>query len=150
VLARKCYAVAGWEQVDEEEAIQVSAFYGANNHRIENLFSAAFTFIFAVAFAVFHLLVWFARNVFPSRIESILWVSFSWVLFFVPVCALLCALLHRAGVTSKYVTFPLLVGLYIFVRIFLLVLAFVALRDLPPKALDKIQWPPFILFFMGN
>ena len=149
VLTRRCYAEAGWEHFNEEGAIRLPTFYGAKNRRINNLVSLAGAYIVSFALVIIHLFAWLMGSL-PSDIENFLWVVFTAALFFIPICALLCALLHRAGVTLKYVSFPLLLGLYIFVRIFLLVLAFVALRDLPPKALEKIRWPPFILYFTGN
>ena len=149
MLTKRCYAVAGWKQVDEEGRIRISTFYHAKDDQIGGKASMAVTFMNAFGFATFNLFTWSPRT-FPSRIESFLWLSFTGALFFIPICALLCALLHRAGITSRYVSFPLLLGLHVFVRSFLLVLAFAALRDLPPKALDKIQWPYFILIFIGN
>ena len=149
VLTRRSYAEAGWEHFNEEGAIRLPTFYGASNRKIGNLISVAGAYIVSVALGIIHLYAWLVGSL-PSVMENFLWVVFTGVLFFIPICALLCVLLHRAGVTLKYVSVPLLLGLYIFVRIFLLVLAFAALRDLPPKALEKMQWPPFMLIFMGN
>ena len=143
VLTRRCYAVAGWEQV-HEEGIQNPIFYGTKDHSFT---CTAVAFILCIGVAEFYLM---ASPTLSSCIESSLWVSFTGILVFLPVCALLCTLLHHSGVTPRYVSFPLLLGLYLFTRIFLLVLAFAALRNLPHNALDKIEWPPFILIFTGN
>jgi len=128
VLTR-CYAIAGWEQGGEEGAIRIPTFYGANNHEIFNLFTAFGMCMHALSFANSHLIAWFYGTAFPSHRESFLWVLFTGALFFIPICALLCALLHHAEVwvTPKHHSFPLLLGLYIFARFFLLVLAFAAL-----------------------
>lgn len=150
MLTKRCYAVAGWKQVDEEGRIRISTFYHAKGDQIIGLASMGIAFIISFFFAAIHLMAWYLQRVLLSRTESFLWLSFTGALFFLPVCAVLCALLHCAGVTPKYVSFPLLLGLYLFARVFLLVLAFAALRSLPHKALDKIQWPPFILIFIGN
>lgn len=115
MLTKRCYAVAGWKQVDEEGRIRISTFYPAKDDQIAGKASVAIAFITAFSFAIFHLYTWSPRTMFPSRIESFLWLSFNGALFFIPTCALLCALLHRAGITFRYVSFPLLLGLYIFV-----------------------------------
>ena len=151
MLTKRCYAVAGWKQVDEEGGIGIPTFYRAKgNHITSRPPYTSVAFMMSFCSATIHLIPWSSQRVLLSRTESFLWLFFTGALFFLPVCALLCALLHRAGVTPKYVSFPLLLGLYLFARVFLLVLAFAALRNLPHKALDKIQWPHFILIFIGN
>ena len=151
-LKRRFEAIIAWKQVVKEEATRVPTFYGAEI--ASNSFTQWSIVIFlAAAFAMVHALAAYLPK-FPTSIELKTWIYSTLVIAMVPSLFLYIypPLYHlRQGwptLTAKFT--PLLAGTYILARIILFVLGFTTLRGLPPQALNTIQWPNYILIFIGN
>jgi len=120
------------------------------------------SFSIAALFGAIHCAGWSSKILFSSHATSLLWRISStiitgsplvWILFAVFVYAFnesepgsfsekVYQILWMAFAILSILTIPL----YIISRIILLILAFVELQDLPPRALATIQWANFVPF----
>ncbi|KAF9445880.1 hypothetical protein P691DRAFT_805045 [Macrolepiota fuliginosa MF-IS2] len=125
--------------------------------------AAAFTAVTGMVFGGLHLIPW--KSTFPTRAESILWrVSALYITLNPIILSLVFGIIILAATYSHegnhrgvdnisaclYLIIPvfklvhLVTPLYIFARLFTLVIAFSALRALPPDAYKDISWNTFI------
>jgi hypothetical protein len=148
--------MAAWKQVVKEETTRtrVPTFYAADfvsGSRVPRIMIISFGF--SVLFAMVHLLAGMTST-FPTSTEQMVWLCLSLALLADTAFFGFIYLSHQGFKVpwpmqiSKLT--PLLAGIYILARITLFVLGFTTLRNLPPKALDTIHWPNFILIFIGN
>ena len=105
-----------------------------------------------VFFGAIHCIAW--GFPFPTHAELLMWrissVAITAVPFYMPLMFGLAAWLANINTDVKIIVvisffsfFPALI-LYIFARVFTLVLAFTSLRDLPHGAFDTVHWTTFI------
>ncbi|TFK61790.1 hypothetical protein BDN72DRAFT_849371, partial [Pluteus cervinus] len=140
------------------EATHVSTFYGMGIGEKYNLVERLSCFI-GVIFGAIHFLSW--HSTFPTRTELLLWRISSIVLVAQPALLLLSRLFNEiynrtpdgswresiAQVLFKFTgILSILVGPipYILARFCVLILAFLTLNHLPPRALDSITWTFYI------
>jgi hypothetical protein len=105
--------------------------------------------IMTLAFGGIHCIGW--SFTFPSSTEQTLWRVASLSITSLPIAILSLSVLeyviedklHFDG-SCEFVTFILLLFLYILGRLVLLVLPFLSLRSLPPAAFHVVQWTSFI------
>lgn len=147
VLTRRLHSIANFHQVVKEGSTRVPTFYGADNHFDTHWIWA---FAFSVVFAAIHISGWYSPATFPSKVEHLLWMAFTSAILLLPPALFLCLAIFYLMKVKETVASPLMAGIYILARIILLTLAFTTLRNLPAGALNKIQWPHFILIFTGN
>ena len=104
-----------------------------------------------VCFGAIHCIAWLFS--FPTRAELLIWRISSVAITAVPVYISLMGPLGfwlvnimDFGVADGIVAFTFFPAgiLYILARIFILVLAFTSLRELPPGAFDTVHWTTFI------
>ncbi|TFK61797.1 hypothetical protein BDN72DRAFT_777865 [Pluteus cervinus] len=122
------------------EATHVSTFYGLRIDEKVDLVGRLSCFI-GMIFGAIHFLSW--HSTFPTRTELLLWRISSIVLVSQP------ALLPLSPLFNQFYFFQILsffVGPipYILARFCILVLAFLTLNHLPPRALDSITWTFYI------
>jgi hypothetical protein len=107
--------------------------------------------IVGMAFGAIHFIAWW--HAFPSHAELILWRVSCIALVAVPLfSAIFCGSLavnvdNILGVALVFITMVLLVlsaWLYVVARVTTLVIAFTALRSLPPDTLLVVDWTTFI------
>ncbi|KIK51330.1 hypothetical protein GYMLUDRAFT_252174 [Collybiopsis luxurians FD-317 M1] len=108
----------------------------------------------AILFGAIHCAAW--TFVFPSTVERVLWRVASLVVTCAPLCFAFMAHLRELGdgylpdPWDKYLiglilVFGYVVGLaYISARVTLIVLPFLALRDLPAAAFENVAWTSVI------
>jgi hypothetical protein len=148
-------AVGGYDGEDDiiADEKRIPTFYpsmsiGWNSANTDSLLMISIASI-AVVFGAIHCIAW--PFPFPSDTERILWRVSSVVITSLPITAIpLLVLLGRIAGSWADVIRLVIVGLsvvYVISRIFLLVLAFLTLRALPPDAYRSVQWTALIPHF---
>ncbi|TFK60378.1 hypothetical protein BDN72DRAFT_965711 [Pluteus cervinus] len=137
------------------EPTHVSTFYGMelDSSRSDVSLMRSLSCVIGMVFGAAHFLSW--HSTFPTHTELLLWRISSIVLVVQPVLLLLLNIfgdvLYRLDPLGEFsfiffTTLSLGVGpiAYILARFCLLVLAFLTLNHLPPRALDSITWTSYI------
>lgn len=138
-------------------------FYSGNPGDTRITIANGVTLTVGLIFGGIHCIAWSFH--FPSQVERILWRSASAIIVGIPLLLVIIggpvSLLWPKGLPLRnrniferilmriayviIVAIPILVGvLYVFARAMILVLVFAALRSLPPRAYEAVQWTNFI------
>ncbi|KAF9564173.1 hypothetical protein CPC08DRAFT_705518 [Agrocybe pediades] len=143
---------------EREGMTHLPAFYSPQSeNRAESSREGSIAFLVfslsAIMFGGLHCIAWHFN--FPTHAESVIWRVLSLYITTIPVSALLCAalqaLLSLGGKATEDLsiwvfagTFSLVTGLYLPVRMVLLVESFITLRALPANAFLNVDWNNFI------
>ncbi|TFK60376.1 hypothetical protein BDN72DRAFT_850554, partial [Pluteus cervinus] len=132
---------------DEEvhnEATHVSIFYGMTTPEEKTNLVWRLSCFIGMIFGAIHFLAW--DSSFPTRTELLLWRISSIVLVAQPALVLLALSFGGLFFVIFFWPFSFVVGpiAYILARFCVLVLAFLTLHHLPPRALDSITWTFYI------
>jgi hypothetical protein len=135
-----------WKDEDDD-----TFFVGKNED--DNQQSKAFlgALVVSMVFGGIHCIGWAESFSFPSHMEQLLWKMSSSTIVGIPLYFLVLVLIgqkyddlpsiFQASFAILYLLRPIL---YTLARIALLVLALIALRSLPPSALQTVHWTTFI------
>ncbi|TFK59748.1 hypothetical protein BDN72DRAFT_580594 [Pluteus cervinus] len=149
-VAMPLLALFGQEITDKPT--HVSTFYGMETDDMSMMRSLSC--VIGMVFGATHFLSW--HSTFPTHTELLLWRISSIVLVVQPVLLFLFNLFEevkyelwrpiRNFFEEFFVILSIFVGpiAYILARFCLLVLAFLTLNHLPPRALDSITWTSYI------
>ncbi|KAF5375810.1 hypothetical protein D9757_011171 [Collybiopsis confluens] len=104
----------------------------------------------ATIFGAIHCIAWTSQ--FPSEQEKILWRVCSLLVACIPIYMAFCNVVEALEsvddtswwFSSLAILYVVAILLYIFARLSLLVQGFLALRALPPAALEAVQWTNFL------
>ncbi|KAI9513409.1 hypothetical protein F5148DRAFT_971918 [Russula earlei] len=126
----------------EEHEMRVHTFYPSEWADDEGV-SALTIMIASLVFGIIHCIGW--TFIFPSSTERILWRFASLSITAVPILIVLLGLIvsSLSETLAGAVGFVMLI-LYMFCRLALLILPFLALRSLPPAAYRIVHWTSFI------
>ncbi|KAF5366083.1 hypothetical protein D9757_012385 [Collybiopsis confluens] len=133
--------------VDDVPAEKVESFERTGDLEPKNAADKLVAYGAAMIFGGIHCIAWTSQ--FPSDQEKILWRVCSLLVACIPIYMALFNVLTARDWVSSWSN-PLLhlyviaVLLYIFARLSLLVQGFLALRALPPAALEAIQWTNYL------
>jgi hypothetical protein len=140
--------LGGGEKEMKSDAKQVPTFYAGELSEDENLFANFFGVTLATIFGAIHCVAWPFQ--FPSYPEQWLWRASSLTITCVPLTLFLLAWKgKKLSLPPRMFWLPAIIYcaggyLYIYARIFLLLLPIVALRSLPPGAYQEVRWTTFI------
>ena len=133
-----------------EGAIRVPMFYAYPNQNTTNWMAITPTLIVAMLFGGIHCTGW--NFPFPSHAELIIWRVSSLIILIVPWIGVLVAVEAVMddiipniiqGTTMVILVFGL--AIYVLARLTLFVVAFIALRHLPPGAYAVVEWTALLL-----
>jgi hypothetical protein len=137
-----------WSMILEDEDYD-TFFVGKNEDKDQRVKAFDGALVISMVFGGIHCIGWLLS--FPSHTEQLLWqvssVAITGVPLFIAVMVFIEAIFHDIPDVVQDLM-PILYLLspipYLLARVTLLVLAFTALRSLPPSALQTVQWTTFI------
>ncbi|KAF5371554.1 hypothetical protein D9757_010371 [Collybiopsis confluens] len=132
--------------IDDGPAEKVESFERTGDLEPKNAADKLVAYGAAMIFGAIHCIAWTSQ--FPGEQEKILWRVCSLLVACIPIYMALFNVLTARDLVdeSSWWFYPLLVSyvvavlMYIFARLSLLVQGFLALRALPPAALEAVQW----------
>ncbi|KAF5366085.1 hypothetical protein D9757_012383 [Collybiopsis confluens] len=133
--------------IDDGPAEKVESFERTGDLEPKNGADKLIAYGAAMIFGAIHCVAWTSQ--FPSGQEEILWRVCSLLVACIPIYLALFNVLTARFETSWWF-YPLLVPyviavlMYILARLSLLVQGFLALRALPPAALEAVQWTNYL------
>lgn len=126
----------------------VPTFFAWERKGIPTLYLKHYGLIFlvAVVFGLIHCAGWFSA--FPSVAEQLIWKTSSFLIAAVPFTGLLVCIqlqyFQNGRILLRLKLLPIGAAMYLIARVVLLVIAIMALRDLPVGAYKVVEWTEFI------
>jgi hypothetical protein len=131
-----------WSMMAEDENDDTLMFFaGKNEDRNQRSKIQMGAVIISIVFGGIHCIAW--SFPFPSHAEQLLWRISSIPITGVPLLLLVLFFIPDKF-SPRYIVVNIFPILYLLARVTLLVLAFMALRSLPPSALQTVHWTTFL------